>query len=287
MRFEDELKRCQRLKDELRGMEAVQADNEEQLKHLTINAGRASTPEFSEMCEERQRVLLAVNTDLESRRKAVKEELREAESNLQSFEEWQEALKNMRAALKNGKPELRQRLNMHLKQLIDKIEVFAVGFGESVDHDPAKSEQKNVATRRIRLRRPTTAKSKNPDSDDVAGDKADGSQYSIHEVPLSEEKEDLADYICEIVAEVAPDELQAEWFNDFLHWVTERRMSKDGRFLRIHFKTGTRRDIVPKGSIASGRKLEADENGKVGWRVIQPDIDSLRQEFLRKRKKRR
>ena len=131
------------------------------------------------------------------------------ESSFRSFEQWQQGLADLRSALANSSVELRQRLNAHLKQLIDKIEVFAVGF-------------------------------------DKPGE------------------EDLAEYIQEVAAEVARDEMRSEWFNDFLRHVTERRMSKEGRFLMIYFRSGARRDIVPEGSIASGRGLEADEDGQVG-----------------------
>ena len=97
------------------------------------------------------------------------------------------------------------------------------------------------------------------------------------------EDEDLAEYIQEFAAEVAPLVVGSEWLNDFLRYVTERRMSKEGRFLTIHFETGLRCDVVPKGSIASGRGLEVDKDGQAGWRIIRANIDELRQEFLSKR----
>ena len=284
----EEEKHCQRLRKELRGIEAQQADIEEQLKHVRVHLGRSSPPEFSQMCIERQSELLADKAKFERRQRAKEQELLKVESGLKSFEKWHEGLKDLREALADSNnPELRKRLNIHLKQLIDKIEVFSVGLAEPWVGDPATSEQENAPAGRREARRPASAKSENPVTHDVAGDETAGSQKSTHEVVLPEEKHELADYICEIVAEVAPHELRSEWFNDFFHWVTERRMAKGGRFLRIHFKTGTRRDVVPKGSLAFGRQLEVNEDGKVGWRIIQPDIDRLRQEFLRKRKKRR
>jgi len=81
---------------------------------------------------------------------------------------------------------------------------------------------------------------------------------------------------------ITPEQLKSKEFYAFLRHVTERRMSKEGRFLRIHFKTGLRRDLVPEGSIASGRGLEVDEDGQVGWGIVGPSIEKLRQEFLSK-----
>ena len=82
------------------------------------------------------------------------------------------------------------------------------------------------------------------------------------------------------MAEVAPEQLKTKEFCAFLRHVMERRMAKEGRFLRIHFKTGARRDLAPEDSIASGRGLEVDEDGQVGWGIVRPDIEKLRQEFL-------
>ena len=98
----------------------------------------------------------------------------------------------------------------------------------------------------------------------------------------NKEDDEVADYIQEVVAEVAPEKLKDKEFWAFVRHVTERRMSKEARFLRIHFKSGARRDVVPEGSIASGRGLEVDEDGQVGWRIVRPDIEKLRQEFLSK-----
>ena len=43
-----------------------------------------------------------------------------------------------------------------------------------------------------------------------------------------------------------------EGFSGFLEHVTERRMSKEGRFYRIHHRTGATLDVVPPGSLATG-----------------------------------
>ena len=89
----------------------------------------------------------------------------------------------------------------------------------------------------------------------------------------------MPEYIREVAAEVAPEDLGEDWFAEFLRYVAEQRRTKRGRFLRVHFRTGVRRDVVPEGSIASGRALERDEDGGTGWRFIHPDIEALRREL--------
>ena len=41
---------------------------------------------------------------------------------------------------------------------------------------------------------------------------------------------------------------------------------------------------MPEGSIASGYRLEIDQDGRAGLGFSHPSIEQLRREFLRKRK---
>jgi hypothetical protein len=63
-------------------------------------------------------------------------------------------------------------------------------------------------------------------------------------------------------------------FRRFLRYVTEHRMTKEGRFLRVQFKTVAKVDVVPAGSIASGYALMQDDRRK-GWRFVSTDVDQL------------
>ncbi|MCC6127283.1 MAG: recombinase family protein [Pirellulales bacterium] len=74
------------------------------------------------------------------------------------------------------------------------------------------------------------------------------------------------------------DEYNLDLPKGFLEYVTERRMSKKGRFYRVHFKTGKIIDVVPPGSIASGKKLICTFP-KTKWNDIMPDVEKLLQEF--------
>ena len=69
-------------------------------------------------------------------------------------------------------------------------------------------------------------------------------------------------------------------FYAFLEYVTQRRMSKEGRFCRVHFKMGATIDVVPPGSLASGKELVTlDGHRNAGWRFVSPDVDRLWREY--------
>ena len=93
--------------------------------------------------------------------------------------------------------------------------------------------------------------------------------------------EDFAESVEALLDEYAPEFIRDNKrdFYAFLEYVTERRMSKSGRFFRIHFKTGAKVDVVPEGSLASGMELVKEGRRKAGWRFVSPDIDRLWREF--------
>jgi hypothetical protein len=130
------------------------------------------------------------------------------------------------------------RLNAHLREIITRIEIFAVGHAALADED------------------------------------AD---------PKTRDGEDFAEYVDAIAGEVAPELIGSPVFHAFLRDVTKRRMSKEGRFYRVHFKTGAVRDFVPPGSIATGVALA--EEGKA-WRWVTPGLDTLWEDFKNTRQKR-
>jgi hypothetical protein len=51
-----------------------------------------------------------------------------------------------------------------------------------------------------------------------------------------------------------------------------RRMTKEGRFIRLFFRTGAVLDVVPEGSLACGQKLIANGRGKRSWRFVSPSL---------------
>ena len=75
--------------------------------------------------------------------------------------------------------------------------------------------------------------------------------------------ESLADAIEGGIAEYNPDWKRDKTFPDFCEHITQRRMSKEGRFYRVHFKRGATVDLVPPGSLASGWNWCKMDEGKL------------------------
>lgn len=56
------------------------------------------------------------------------DELRAAESGLESFKDWKVTLETLREALTEEAPEIRLRLRAHLRELIERVDVYATGY---------------------------------------------------------------------------------------------------------------------------------------------------------------
>jgi hypothetical protein len=105
-------------------------------------------------------------------------------------------------------------------------------------------------------------------------------QYEGRRGEDTRDAETLAESIEAGMSDSNPDWEPDDQYRDFMKFITELRMSKAGRFLRIHFKTGARADVVPEGSFASGKELVcADGRRKRGWRVVRPDLEDLWTKF--------
>lgn len=75
---------------------------------------------------------------------------------------------------------------------------------------------------------------------------------------------------------------ESDWdqeFCEFLDYVTERRISRDGRFLRVDFKTGFQADLIPQESLADGTEICKDGRLKSGWGFVSLSIEKLWQDY--------
>lgn len=66
--------------------------------------------------------------------------------------------------------------------------------------------------------------------------------------------DDIVETLEALGDEYFPGEASTKRFRAFAGYVLRRRMSKEGRFLRIHFATTSRMDAVPAGSLATGMR---------------------------------
>jgi hypothetical protein len=67
-------------------------------------------------------------------------------------------------------------------------------------------------------------------------------------------------------------------FDDFLETIAVRRMSKEGRFIRVYFKTGGVVNLVPPGSLADGSEMVRPRKDGSPWQQVRPDLQRLWQE---------
>jgi len=122
---------CHAIRQRLAGRDAELEDMEQRAANLLDQIERTTDAGIRDRYETRLRQLGGQKADLERQRADDETELRRTERNLKSFKKWQRDLDALRQALADGDPEVRMRCAAHLRQFIDRIEVFAVGATKS------------------------------------------------------------------------------------------------------------------------------------------------------------
>lgn len=238
----EQTSRCQSLRQIVLGKVGQLKEIEQQLENLTDQVMATKTKSIRDRYEARMLELDEQKVRVEEQRATAALELREAETGMQSLTKWTHDLGSLWAALKADDVDLRLRLRNHLRDFIKQIEVFAVGH---------RKEQSTEADERPRKRGETV---------DRDGD-------------------DIGETFYALVEETDPKLARSKLFRSFVAQVEDRRQTKEGRFVRVHFKGGARVDLVPPGSLASGVELAKDALRKGGWRFVSPQIDLLWQQF--------
>ena len=245
---------CQTLRQRIQGKEAEIQDKQKQIDNFVENLGNTTK---ASMVERYERSITRLEDEVmqtKMSRERDEMELRHAENNKHSFAKWQSNFETLQKVLsKKNEPELRMRLRTHLQELIEKIEIYSDGFSELYE------QNKDVEPR----------------------DKRTGRRKPGY----ADSTETIADYLWDTVYEDKRNKKLAEskLFRDFVDDLVKRRMSKEGRFIRIYFKTGAWVDLVPEGSIAEGRLLYYDEEDKKQkWQMKEPDLKKLLSEYRKK-----
>jgi len=200
--------------------------------------------------------------------------LKEAEREPQDFAKWQaDTTELLRRIAAPENLDLRERLNLLLKEYISKIEIFTVGHPR--EYDP---EAEYEARKRLAKSKEGKALKANRKKDVV-----DGITYaSVHD-PLDSHPSVVAACAGDrfrASVEAAAEEHQPTLLSnkEFLRCVDEvakLRRTRKGRFLRVHFTTGKTVDIVPAKSLASGSVWTKDDEGKHRWLAVHPDLGKL------------
>ncbi len=258
-------KLCQRLRTQIAGQQHQASRLKEKIKNtvkLLPDVGEELRFELIEQDKMMRSELALLTNELEAR--VI--ELTRAERNQESFGEWQEGLVALKKLIApDDAIDVRLRLRAHLREFISAIEVFGKGF-------PI------VATGKIERRAKSSMKPADLKSNPASLQWSEWRQANQRLRPGVEE------FVEEIEAHF--DEFgdlsltRSKTFRDFIADVTRRRMSREGRFYRIHFSTGNYVDAVPVGSLASGLRL-VDLRNK-GWEVVGPNIALLWEEYRKK-----
>jgi|GEM_PF-464221 len=255
---DEQTKLCNSLKRKLAGRNGELERVEQRIKNYIEQIGdendRAMRHEFSSRAGELKQQLPIIEKEISE----IEEELTKAEHSKKSFSKWQANLNKLCRNLEDLDLRLRLRLRMHLRELIEKIEVFAVGNEKAYDFAGDMPPSRNNKTKI------------------EGGDRVRLSARRAVENWRKQNVDDFAESFGASISEYNPDWQPDKEFHLFAEFITKKRMSKDGRFLRIHFKTGATVDVVPDGSFASGSELvRADNRKKTGWRFVSPDVDKL------------
>ncbi len=246
---------CAALRQRIAGGEAELADLTQRMANYMDQIGRTKVAAVRDQYEAR---FIKLTQDRSEKAKVLEcdqRELRTVEKSITSLQIWNDRLAELRAEIqKEGAVTLRLRLRAHLRDLINRIEVFAVGYGATVAGGTAASK--------IQLSPPATGEKK------------------VRRVPPPRAtNDDFVEYMEAITDDYFPQQWQDPTWRPFVKYLADLRLTKRGRFFRVYFKTGAVLDFVPDNSLASGVELVVDNGRRHGWRFVSPKLDRLYRDF--------
>lgn len=227
-------------------------DVAQQIKNYVAQIGRTSVASMQQAYEARILEHEERAATLETTTAEADTELAKLEHGAKDTREWQRGVAALMGAIQDDEAaETRAKLAAHLRTFIDRIEIFPHGFEKVADRGKNYHEERGelVAGKNGR-RRKTARRWWDADVDTIA----ETLDAAYADTPK-------------------PRPTKQRWA-EFERYVLGRRMSKEGRFYRVHFKTGERVDLVPQGGLATGWG-----NVRKGVESVLPDIGKLWQEF--------
>lgn len=257
--------RCRSIRNKLAASQAEYAATDRQLDNLTDSLANQESKPARERIGKRMAELEDRKLQLEEVIRDSEAELKIAEQTRQSFNNWKKGLKSLKEAILGNEDEAietRIKLNRHLREMIESISIFSEGY--LINEQP---EQSSVS---------------NGNQDPASPTPSNGKRKKVQWKPRPAETWDTF--------EVETLETMAEHFdvyNDketvaFIRYVAKLRLTKKGRFLRVKFKSGAVKDLVPEGSLASGQEfceIKEASKTKMGWRFVRPNLNRLYRDF--------
>jgi DNA invertase Pin-like site-specific DNA recombinase len=119
--------RCQLLRQRIKAKSAEMQQIDQQAANLVDQLSRTDNATVRDRYQAKIKECDERLTALAKEKEADENELRDAEGGIDRFSAWQRNLETLTRILKKRDVQTRVNLRMHLRELIDKIEVFAVG----------------------------------------------------------------------------------------------------------------------------------------------------------------
>lgn len=249
----EQAERCQALRLQLDGKEAELGDLAKQITNLVEQIGATASETMRGRYETRAIVLEGKQQEVKTALGQLKHDLVDAEKAASDVRQWTRSLNELREAIaQDGAAELRMRLRLHLQEFITKIEIFANGYQNESDPEA-----------------------------DIKGARSIVENGHLKYIPAPMPNEDdFYEVTAELVSEHDPELWGDKIFRSFVQQVAEQRLTKKGRFVRVHFKTKSAVvDLVPEGSLASGMEMVEDRRRRVGWRFVRPQLDRMWRDY--------
>jgi DNA invertase Pin-like site-specific DNA recombinase len=250
------------LRQSIKGHEEELRAVEEQIGNYMARIGRTNVPK---MQADYEALVVKLHEQAESVSATLgrqRRELSNAESGTQRFRKWRHDIAELMGTIADEEAaDIRTKLNLHLREFIDHIEIFPVGFRDVADpNDPTDWDSREMVALK----------------GDVVTRKNGRRRRRRVRVTMLPHLETISVTLETFWAEtdLRPTKKQRAAFE---RHVLKRRMSKEGRFYRIRFKNGERLDVVPPGGLATGLTA-MDGNVK----ETLPDLDALWMDFQRK-----
>jgi DNA invertase Pin-like site-specific DNA recombinase len=117
-----------KLRNEEHRVGADVAAKQEEIENFVDQIGRTKNASMRDSYEKRITNLQAEVGELKKQLSQIRSRLEEANRDSEAIKEWQDQLVELRAELAKGNREVRERLNAHLRQFIDHIDLFSKGY---------------------------------------------------------------------------------------------------------------------------------------------------------------
>jgi DNA invertase Pin-like site-specific DNA recombinase len=133
-----------RLRTKIEGLQAESDNLEKQSANFIDQIGTTSNAKLRAVYEQRVEAIESKKAGVEAERAKAETLMRELQRGAESFTQWQRDLIGLKDAMKKDDA-TRIRLNVHLREFIERVEIFSKGHEDTIDHVEELVEQYKIA----------------------------------------------------------------------------------------------------------------------------------------------